>query len=130
MAIVGWLAAATAVGLHGAAWRGAPLAGPALVALAVAFVLAAVTLLGVVLDVQARTTGGEAVGALLHDRLPRVGRWALGLGFVYLALNVLAALPVGGGTGEGFSFDRTFTALTAWFAAAAALYHGGRSGRG
>ena len=129
MAIVGGVAAALAAALHVAAWRLPALGAPHLLGLAVAFGLASVALLGVVLVAQREATAGRALGLLLAERLPRAGRWALGLGFGYVALHVLGGLPVGGGGGEGFHFDRAFTALVAWFGLAAALFHGGRGGR-
>lgn len=92
-------------------------------ALLLAFVLTALCLLALVLRVQSELAGGARLHIALADRLPRVGRWVLGLGFVYLGLQLLDVMPGGRGQGAGFSFDRTFTAILAWQALAAALFH-------
>lgn len=118
---LGWVAAGLASGLHGLAWSTEALTGPWLGALALAFGLAVAALLGLVLEAQRGVLAGRPAGALLTKRLGRLARWGLGAGFFYVALHLAAALPVGGGGGEGFHFDRAFTALLAWFSAAAAL---------
>ncbi|MEB3327841.1 MAG: hypothetical protein VKQ33_01270 [Candidatus Sericytochromatia bacterium] len=126
MAIAGWTAAGLAGALHLEAWRSGALGAPQLGGLTLAFGLASVALLGLVLVAQREAAAGRGLGLQLGERLPRAGRWGLGLGFAYVGLHLLGGLPVGGG-GEGFHFDRAFTALLAWFGLAAALFHqGGR----
>lgn len=116
--VAAWLAFFLAVALHIAFWRGWPLAMPGFVALLVAFLLAAFGLMGAILYIQAGGPGPTA--------LPGPTRWVLGLGFIYVALNLIDWFPVGGGTGGGndpAAFERAFSAILAWQGLAAAFYH-------
>ncbi|MEB3197413.1 MAG: hypothetical protein VKP62_09445 [Candidatus Sericytochromatia bacterium] len=127
LAIAGWTAALLAAGLHGVSLsRRMPLDGLQLGLLALAFALTALAFVGLVLALQREVLAGEALSVAIGDRLPRWGRWLLGLGFVYVALHLLDGVR---GSGEGFSFDRTFTAVLAWQALATALFHTGVRGR-
>lgn len=124
-ALVSWLAVGLAGFLHVQAFAGHPLPAWGLALLALAFLLTAAALLTLVLQVQRAIAQGHTVRLALGERLTRPGRWALGLGFIYLGLQLLDVMPGGGGSGAGFSFDRTFTAILAWQALAAALLHQG-----
>jgi hypothetical protein len=119
------LATGLAAFTHVQAFGGAPLSPWGLGTLLLAFGLTAGALLALVLRVQQELSVGHPLRGALGDRLPRWGRWLLGLGFVYLGLQLLDVMPGGGGRGAGFSFDRTFSAILAWQALAAALFHQG-----
>lgn len=124
LAALSWLGVALAGGLHVAFWRGLPLDGGSLAALAGAFLLAAGALLGVILTVQ-RHAGEPAYG--FFEVLPRAGRIALGLGFLLVVANVIDWMPIAGawrGSGaDPAAFERAFSVILAWQTMAAAWYH-------
>ena len=124
LAPLSWLGVALADDLHIAFWRGLPLDGWALTTLTGTFLVAAGALLGLILTVQ-RHAGELAYG--YFEVVPRVGRIALGLGFLLVVANLIDWMPIAGawrGSGaDPAAFERAFSAILAWQTMAAALYH-------
>lgn len=124
LAALSWLGVALAGGLHVAFWRGLPLDAPALGALALAFLLAAIALLGLILVIQRHA--GEPDHAFFAV-VPRIGRILLGIGFLGVAVNFIDWMPVAGpwraSGADPAAFERAFSAVLAWQTLAAALYH-------
>lgn len=126
-AVLSWLGVVLVGALHVAFWRGTPLDALTLAGLVAGFVLAAVSLLALILAVQrAAAAPGGGVGAAYFTVVPRWGRGLLLLGFLYVALHFVDWLPVAGRGGGGVdpsAFERAFSAIMTWELLAAALYH-------
>ena len=130
-AIASWLGVALSFGLHVAFWRGLPASAASLGGLALAFGLTAAALFGMILALQAAAQAGRTDQAFFAV-VPPAARWLLGLGFLYVAAHLVDYMPVGGrGSHVDVSaFERVFSAIVAWQALVAALYHTHRAPTG